>query len=279
MRTKCRKDMKIMINQKYYCSCSVKQYSRNGGIKNYGKYLNRVYLHYTKSTIVPSESYRNIVFKSCNGSYNEELDKMISSGELRIAYLKKDATMFDEIVMRVDAEYIELNGGYDFAVELYRQSFEFIKRKMGEKYILEAIMHADQYNEYYSKKHGHPVWNYHLHTVAIPVVEKEIYYPKNSKNIELRGKYKEKIWQVSHSKKWKSEYISDCYGIIHRVPSYSIIQDEYAQFLNNQGYENIIRCNKKNTQLDKSDLDSIICMAEQRSSMTNCKNFRIEHIK
>lgn len=243
------------MNKKYYCFCSVKQYSRNGDIKNYGKYLNRVYQHYSNSTIVPSESYRNVVFKSCKSSYCEELDRMISSGELRISYLKKNATVFDEIVLRVNAEYIELNGGYDFAVEFYRRSFEYIKKKMGEEYILEAIMHADQYNKYYSKKYGHPVWNYHLHTMAIPVVEKEIYYPKNCKDIELRGTYKEKIWQVSHSKKWQSQYVADCYGNIHRVPSYSIIQDEYAQFLNNQGYENIIRGKKKTSQLKKSNID------------------------
>ena len=103
---------------------------------------------------MPSESYKNVVFKSCNDSYIKELDKMVSNGELSTFHLKKDATMFNEIVLRVSTQYIELNGGYDFAMELYRKSYEFLKKKMGEKYILESIMHADQYDDYYYKKYG-----------------------------------------------------------------------------------------------------------------------------
>ena len=57
------------MSQKYYCCGCVKRYSKNGGIINYGKYLNRSYHNYSKNTIVPSESYKNVVFKSCNGSY------------------------------------------------------------------------------------------------------------------------------------------------------------------------------------------------------------------
>ena len=35
-------------------------------------------------------------------------------------------------------------------------------------------MHADEMNTALSDQLGHPVYHYHLHVVALPVVEKEI---------------------------------------------------------------------------------------------------------
>ncbi len=70
-------------------------------------------------------------------------------------------------------------------------------------------MHADEVNIAATEHYGHPVYHYHLHVVALPVVEKEIRWTKRCKDPALIGTVKEVIQQVSHSKKWKSEKALD----------------------------------------------------------------------
>ena len=66
-------------------------------------------------------------------------------------------------------------------------------------------MHADEQNIALTAEYGKPIYHYHLHVIAIPVVKKEIKYSKRTKDKSLVGKVKKTIMQVSHSKKWKSQ--------------------------------------------------------------------------
>jgi len=50
-----------------------------------------------------------------------------------------------------------------------------------------VVMHADELNTCLSEEDGKPIYHYHLHVIAIPVVK-------------------------SHSKKWKSEQLTDNFG-------------------------------------------------------------------
>ena len=75
---------------------------------------------------------------------------------------------------------------------------------------------------------GKDVYHYHLHVVYVPVVEKEIYFSKRSK--DKAGQLKEVINQVSHSKKWRSDLESG-------VKSYSKLQDDYWEYMRSAGYE------------------------------------------
>ena len=63
-------------------------------------------------------------------------------------------------------------------------------------------MHADERNKAMSEALGQDVYHYHLHVVYVPVVEKEILWSKRCKDENLRDTNKEKIIQVSSSKKW-----------------------------------------------------------------------------
>ena len=107
-----------------------------------------------------------------------------------------------------------------------------IKEAGGEKYILSAVLHADERNKALSEQHGYDVFHYHLHVVYIPVVDKEIYFKKNNKNPELAGKLCEVIKQVSHSKKWPR--FKDELG--KWINSYSLLQDRFYEHMQTAGF-------------------------------------------
>ena len=88
--------------------------------------------------------------------------------------MKADAKAYDEMIFDVNTEYFELHGGYEFAKEFYEQAFYFAEKEMGSECILSAVMHANEINLVVSDKYGYPVYHYHLHIVALPVVQKEI---------------------------------------------------------------------------------------------------------
>lgn len=83
---------------------------------------------------------------------------------------------------------------------------------MGTDNIISAVMHADELNTALTEEYGKPIYHYHLHVVAIPVVMKEVKWTKRCKDKSLVGTTKEIINQVSHSKKWKSEQLLDNQG-------------------------------------------------------------------
>ena len=97
------------------------------------------------------------------------------------------------------------HGGYEFAKEFYEKAFHFAEQEMGTENILQAVMHADELNIALTEKYGKPIYHYHLHVIALPIVKKDVKYSKRCKDKELVGKVKEVINQVSHSKKWLSE--------------------------------------------------------------------------
>ena len=96
-----------------------------------------------------------------------------------------------------------------YACRFYEEVFRFAQKEYGPENILSAVMHADELNSALTEKLGYPVYHYHLHVVALPVVEKEIRYSKRCKDPELVGKVKEIVHQISHSKKWASQKMTD----------------------------------------------------------------------
>ena len=115
---------------------------------------------------------------------------------------------------------------------------------------MSAVMHADERNRAMSEKLGEDVYHYHLHVVYIPVVEKKIRWTKRCKDKSLVGKVKETIMQVSMSKKWDSKPIVDdvtgkplltSNGKPVLKKSYSVLQDDFFQYMRNAGYDDIER--------------------------------------
>jgi hypothetical protein len=138
-------------------------------------------------------------------TYSQTLDKMVDEQTVSLRGLREDAKIWNEMVFDVNSEYFEAHGGYEFAKKFYEQAFHFAEKEMGSQYIISAVMHADEKNEGMSLLRGRDVYHYHLHVIALPVVDKEVRYSKRCKDMSLIGTVKEVVHQVSHSKKW--EYI------------------------------------------------------------------------
>lgn len=133
---------------------------------------------------------------------------------------------------------------------------------MGTDSIIPAVMHADELNTALTEEYGKPIYHYHLHVVAIPVVMKEIKWTKRCKDKSLVGTTKEIINQVSHSKKWKSEQLLDNQGNpvydenvkAKLIKSYSLLQDRFFQYMSDSDYKDFIRGVKGSNQEHLDDL-------------------------
>ena len=94
---------------------------------------------------------------------------------------------------------------------------------------------------------GHPVYHYHMHVVALPVVEKEIRWSKRCKDPALVGTVKEVIHQISHSKKWASQKVTDEEGHAQIIKSYSLLQDRFFEYMRAAGFEDFERGERGST--------------------------------
>ena len=154
----------------------------------------------------------NIYFKRYDSILNQKFDEMVKKGQISTRGLKSNAKIYNELVFDVYSLYFEENGGYEFAKRFYEKAYNFAEKEMGTENILTAVLHADELNTALTEEFGKEIYHYHLHVIAIPVVQKEIKYSKRCKDKSLVGKTKEVINQVSHSKKWKSQKALDNEG-------------------------------------------------------------------
>ena len=92
--------------------------------------------------------------------------------------------------------------------------------------------------------------------VYIPVVEKQILWSKRCKDESLRGAVKEVITQVSRSKKWESKPVLgedgnpmlNAKGKKILKSSYSVLQDDFFNFMRNAGYTDVERGERGSTE-------------------------------
>lgn len=198
----------------------------------------------------------NVHYKTCGElTYNETLDRLVADGTVSLRGLKENAKVYDEMILDVNTDYFEQHGGYQFAREFYEEAYRFACKLYGEQNILSAVMHADEVNLALTEKYGYPVYHYHLHIVALPVVEKQVLWSKRCKDKALVGTVKETVQQVSHSKKWKSQRALDEQGRPafddkgrpKYIPSYSILQDEFCRHMQEAGFTGFIRGERGST--------------------------------
>lgn len=120
-------------------------------------------------------SEMNVHFKSCGDmTYNEYLDKLLAEKKVSMRGLKADAKVYDEIIFDVNTDYFETHGGYEYAKKFYAEAYQFAVNLYGEENIISAVMHADELNIALTEQCSKPVYHYHMHLVALPVVEKKI---------------------------------------------------------------------------------------------------------
>ena len=211
---------------------------------------------YRNPDIIPQRTSWNVHFKKPTASYTDLFAQLEAAGTISTRGLKPDATHYCELVFDVNSAYFDNHGGYEFAKQFYEDAYKAAVQIVGgEQYILSAVMHADELNTAMTEKYGKPVYHYHLHVMALPVVDKEIRWSKRCKDPEKIGTVKEVVHQVSHSKKWKSEKALDKNGQpvlnskgkpVYRT-SYSILQDQFFDHMATAGFADIQRGERGST--------------------------------
>ena len=219
---------------------------------------------YENLNVDPERISMNVHFKDPDGrSYMEILSEKEDAGEVSRKGLRQDATLFDEMIIDVNTLYFEERGGYDYAKQFFEEAFHFAEKKYGSENIVSAVMHADEINQAATEECGHPVYHYHLHVIAMPVVRKEVRWSKRCKDPNLVGTVKEVINQISHSKKWESrtpELDSDGNPVLRAngkpkfIKSYSLLQDELYEYMNEAGFRDFERGERGSTAQHLSSL-------------------------
>ena len=220
-------------------------------LKNAQQHNEREKESYVNQDIVPERSHLNVHFKQPDSGYLEQFEQMEADGIISTRGIKEDAFRYGELIFDVNSAYFFNHGGYDFAKQFYHDAYQAaIKIVGGEQYILSAVMHADERNRAMSEALGQDVYHYHLHVVYVPVVEKQIRWSKRCKDKSLVGKVKETVMQVSMSKKWASKPVLDettgeplktAKGKPVLKKSYSVLQDDFFQYMREAGYADIER--------------------------------------
>ena len=212
---------------------------------------------YSNQDIVPERTTLNVHFKAPTDDYVKMFEQMEQDKIISTRGLKPDAVKYGELVFDVNSAYFYNHGGYEFAKQFYADAYKAaVEIVGGEQYILSAVMHADERNQAMSEALGEDVYHYHLHVVYIPVVEKQILWSKRCKDEALRGTVKETITQVSRSKKWDCKPVLDENGnpMINAKgkkilkSSYSVLQDDFFQFMRAAGYDDVERGERGSTE-------------------------------
>lgn len=238
-------------NSKADMSCArVKKYT-SSDVSKAERHNERKNETYENMNVIAERIPYNVHFKEPTApTYMEQLKQMEQDGKVSLRGLRKDATLFNEIVIDVNTMYFERNGGYEYAKQFYEEAFHFIEEKFGADNVISAVMHADEINLAATEDLGKDVYHYHLHAMVLPVVEKEILWSKRCKDPELRGTVKEVVNQISHSKKWKSDIpLVDEKGnpLLRKNgkpmfrASYSILQDELFNHMTEKGFKGFQR--------------------------------------
>ena len=212
---------------------------------------------YSNQDIVPERTSLNVHFQAPTDDYVKMFEQMEQDGVISTRGLKPDAVKYGELIFDVNSAYFYNHGGYEFAKQFYADAYKAaVEIVGGEQYILSAVMHADERNRAMSEALGEDVYHYHLHVVYIPVVKKQILWSKRCKDEALRGTVKEVITQVSRSKKWESKPVLgengnpmlNAKGKKILKSSYSVLQDDFFNFMRTAGYTDVERGERGSTE-------------------------------
>ena len=212
---------------------------------------------YRNPDIIPQRAALNVHFKKPTASYTDLFAQLEAAGTISTRGLKPDATHYCELIFDVNSAYFDNHGGYEFAKQFYEDAYKAAVQIVGgEQYILSAVMHADEINRAMTEALGREVYHYHLHVVYVPVVEKQIFWSKRCKDKALIGTVKETVMQVSRSKKWASKPLLDESGkpVLQKngkpvlKKSYSVLQDNFFNFMRAAGYTDIERGERGSTE-------------------------------
>ena len=148
-------------------SCArVKQYTASD-VSKAERHNERKNETYENMNVIVERIPFNVHFKKTTApTYMEQLKQMETDGQVSLRGLRKDATLFDEIVIDVNTMYFERNGGYEYAKQFYEEAYHFIEEKFGAENVISAVMHADEINVAATEELGKEVYHYHLHAMV-----------------------------------------------------------------------------------------------------------------
>lgn len=128
-------------------SCArVKQYTASD-VSKAERHNERKNETYENMNVIVERIPFNVHFKKPTApTYMEQLKQMETDGQVSLRGLRKDATLFNEIVIDVNTMYFERNGGYEYAKQFYEEAYHFIEEKFGADNVISAVMHADEIN-------------------------------------------------------------------------------------------------------------------------------------
>ena len=240
---------------------------------------------YSNPDIIPERTPMNVHFKSPTGTYEETFDALEQANVISTWGMKPNSTKMCELIFDVNSAYFYNHGGYEFAKQFYADAYQAaIQIVGGEQYILSAVMHADERNKGMSEALGEDVYHYHLHVVYVPVVEKEVRWTKRCKDPSLVGTVKEVKHQVSRTKKWDSkqavddngELMFDAKGKKVLRPSYSVLQDDFYNFMHNAGYTDLQRGERGSTEEHLTVTQFKVEQERKRHDALRAENAEIE---
>lgn len=148
-------------NNKADMSCArVKKYTASD-VSKAERHNERKNETYENMNVIEERIPFNVHFKTPTApTYMEQLKQMETDGLVSLRGLRKDATIFNEIVIDVNTMYFERNGGYEYAKQFYEEAFHFIEEKFGAENVISAVMHADEINIAATEELGKEVYHY-----------------------------------------------------------------------------------------------------------------------
>ena len=155
-------------NNKADMSCArVKKYTASD-VSKAERHNERKNETYENMNVIEERIPFNVHFKTPTApTYMEQLKQMETDGLVSLRGLRKDATIFNEIVIDVNTMYFERNGGYEYAKQFYEEAYHFIEEKFGADNVISAVMHADEINIAATEELGKEVYHYHLHAMVL----------------------------------------------------------------------------------------------------------------
>lgn len=118
-------------NNKADMSCArVKKYTASD-VSKAERHNERKNETYENMNVIVERIPFNVHFKKPTApTYMEQLKQMETDGQVSLRGLRKDATLFNEIVIDVNTMYFERNGGYEYAKQFYEEENDYMKENI-----------------------------------------------------------------------------------------------------------------------------------------------------
>ena len=245
----------LMEEKKFYTVALVTGYSKTGVVK-YEKHNERKNREYSNIDICPERRGMNVQYVSRwdeGETYAKRFQDIVDEFGIETKWIRQKQLVYDEMILDVSADYFEGHGGYEGAVEFFRDAYHFAEKKYGERCIVSAVLHADEKHPKLSMEYGHDVYHYHLHVVAVPVVKGVKKTGKGNGTPENDREEYAEVNKISHWVKWGRTPLRDESGAVITddnknpvlISGLSSLQSDFYEHMRESGYDDISRGEKK----------------------------------